>query len=340
MQDCLFVGLSDSIYPILQPSHGTWLTLFWLFLQFLVVEHIHVPGFPDHFHNHFGPVRRELRKHLRLPNDPLPGPNQHPAGCLRLSPPPRFSCHFELLHQPQLPIHSVPGEVTVPQCTRVPASRRRHGGQLRECQSRLQQAQLTRGHPSILYCFGRLQNSRKEEKSLLVLRKLNLVVDSLCSYCFRLWWSPAGLWECVHKLCVSSALANIKCDEIWAPQFFDNSMANIHAHPNLLCTRFLRSSARVCIVFDSALVNKCDENSTPPFSLINAMANIIFMHTQIVSFLVAYVKWGLGHNAIFVLGCVMCAWHLLWEFDGWNIYLDFVYMWRRGKSSGSPSLIR
>lgn len=127
-------------------SHSTnliwYLTLFWLFLQFLVVEHIHVPGFPDHFHNHFGPVRRELRKHLWLPNDPLPGPNQHPAGCLRLSPPARFSCHFELLHQPQLPIHSVPGEVTVPQCTRVPASRRRHGGQLRECQSRVQQAQL------------------------------------------------------------------------------------------------------------------------------------------------------------------------------------------------------
>lgn len=141
---CRFVWFYWSHYTTL-----TWyLTLFWLFLQFLVAEHIHVPGFPDHFHNHFGPVRRELRKHLRLPNDPLPGPHQHPAGCLRLSPPPRFSCHFELLHQPQLPIHSVPGEVTVPQCTRVPASRRRHGGQLRECQSRVQQAQLEDIDPS------------------------------------------------------------------------------------------------------------------------------------------------------------------------------------------------
>ena len=115
-----------------------------------------------------------------------------------------------------------------------------------------------------------MQNSGKEEKSLLVLRKL----DSLCSYCFRVWWWP-GLWELVHKLCVSSALANIKLDEIWAPYSLIIPWQTFMHIPTLfLCTRFLRSSAHVCYIvlglgqqmwwtLSSFYVDKCKHSCTP-----------------------------------------------------------------------------
>lgn len=134
-----------------------WVFLFFSFVwvvQVLVFKHIHVPELPEYHHHHFGYFRRKLRQHFRLPNDNIPGTDQHPARCIRVTTPTRLRSNFELIHCQELPLHTIPGESRVPRCPDFPAICSCDGCKFWKCQPWLRQAQLARAFFQVRFHRG------------------------------------------------------------------------------------------------------------------------------------------------------------------------------------------
>ena len=97
--------------------------------QVLVRKYAVVSEFSHHIYDRLGHFRWKLWQHLRLADDVIPGVDKLKAGCVRVSSSARLGSCVELLHQPQLSLHSIPGEERVSRRVGVAASGCSAGGQ-------------------------------------------------------------------------------------------------------------------------------------------------------------------------------------------------------------------